>query len=285
MASRRGTASPNVSILILTLNEEDNIGPCLDSVAWSNDIVVLDSGSRDKTVPMAKKRGARVVYRAFDDFAGQQNYAVKKIRFKNPWLFYLDADERVTPELRDDLLRVAGDPSLKDVSYFCGRKNYLWGRWLKYSFRTDNILRFFRPEKIRFKQVGHGPANIVNGGQGHLKTRLEHYNFSKGMEEWIDKHNRYSSQEAREGFENGASGFTLRPLLALDTLLKRLKLKPVSNRLPFKPLVKFFWIYIVKRGFLDGREGFTYCALQSFYEYLILLKVREIELRAKGLKP
>ncbi len=133
--------------------------------------------------------------------------------------------------------------------------------------------------------MGHGPANIVKGGQGYLKSSLEHYNFSKGLEEWFDKHNRYSTQEAREGVKSGASGFTLRPLLALDGILKRLHLKPVSNRLPFKPLVKFFWIYIVKRGFLDGREGFTYCALQSFYEYMILLKVREIELRAKGRNP
>jgi glycosyltransferase involved in cell wall biosynthesis len=285
MASRVRASTPKVSVLILTLNEEDNIGPCLDSVAWSDDVVVLDSGSRDKTISLAKKRGVRVAYRAFDSFAGQQNWAVEHVRFKNPWVFYLDADERITPELRNELVKVAGDPSVTETAFFCGRKNYLWGRWLKHSFPTGYILRFFRPEKVRFKQVGHGPAPVIKGPHGYLKNHFDHYNFSKGLAEWFDKHNHYSTQEAREGAMNGVSGFTLRPLLALDAMLKTLNLKPISNRLPFKPLLKFFWIYIVKGGFLDGREGFIYCMLQSIYEYMIVLKIREIELRAKGLKP
>ncbi len=284
MVRRARLKKTNVSILILTLNEEENIQQCLDSVSWSNDIVVLDSGSLDKTVLLAKKKGARVITRSFDNWASHQNWAMKKIKFKNPWVFYLDADERMMSELKEEILSIAADPARPEKTFFCGRRNYFFGKWIRHSFPPGHILRFFQPPFVRFERLVN-PVAVIQGPHGYLKNYFDHYNFSKGLEEWFAKHNQYSTAEALEGAKGGVAGFTLRPLLALDAVLKRLKIKTISNRLPFKPLIKFFWVYIVKRGFLDGREGFIYCVLQSIYEYMIVLKSREIELRNKGLKP
>ena len=145
-------------------------------------------------------------------------------------------------------------------------------------------MRFFKPPFVRFERLVN-PTPVLKGPHGNLKNYFDHYNFSKGFEEWFAKHNRYSTDEAREGFKGGVSGFSLRPLLALDRWLKKRGMRPITNRMPLKAFLKFFWIYFVKQGFLDGPEGFTYCVLQCVYEYLISLKYRELELRAKGLKP
>ncbi|MEQ1795344.1 MAG: glycosyltransferase family 2 protein, partial [Nitrospira sp.] len=113
----------NVSILILTLNEEANLPDCLRSVGWSDDIVVLDSFSSDRTVAIAEERGARVVQRRFDNWAAHQNWALEQIPFKHPWVFYLDADERMTDELRDELIAIANEVTRPEAAFYCGRRN------------------------------------------------------------------------------------------------------------------------------------------------------------------
>lgn len=134
--------NPMISILVLTLNEENNIQNCLDSVSWSNDVIVLDSGSTDKTVKIAKANKARVFQHPFQHFADQQNWALQKINFKNPWVFYLDADERMTQQLKEEIISISNDSSIKEVGFFVGRKNYLWGKWLKHSFPPGYVFRF-----------------------------------------------------------------------------------------------------------------------------------------------
>ncbi|HTC21201.1 MAG TPA: glycosyltransferase family 2 protein [bacterium] len=274
-----------ISILILTLNEENNMPDCLASVAWSDDIVVLDSGSRDKTIPLAKKQGARIAKRPFDNWAAHQNWAIENVRFKNPWVFYLDADERMTPELKDEILAIANNPSLKEVGYFCGRKNYLWGKWIKHAFPPSLIFRFFKPGYVKFKEVGHAPSPVIKGAHGYLKNYFEHYNFSKGLEEWFAKHNRYSSLEAREGVKTMSEPWKGTDLVSGDPFVRRRALKALSYRIPCKPLLKFIYLYFFKCGFLDGKPGLIYCFLQIIYEYMIVVKMRELLLRGKGLRP
>lgn len=276
----------SVSILILTLNEETNLPECLRSVRWSDDIVVLDSFSSDGTVKIAEELGARVIQRRFDNWSAHQNWALEQIPFKNPWVFYLDADERMTEELQNELDAIASDPNQTAVAYYCGRRNMFMGRWIRHAMPPGMIMRMFRPPYVRFERLVN-PVPVIDGSHGYLRGMLVHYNFSKGISEWIDKHNRYSQLEAHEGMklrEQSSKPQEAQPgLFSRDRALRRRALKNLSFRLPWRPFIKFAYLFVWQRGFMDGRAGLTYCALQSFYEYLIVLKMRELERRERGL--
>ncbi len=267
----------SVSVLILTLNEEINIRDCLESVSWCDDIVVLDSFSTDRTVEIAKAKGVRVVQRKFDNWADHQNWAIENLAFKHEWVFYLDADERMTEPLKNEITAVASSSHEKTVAYYCGRRNFFMGRWIKHAMPPGMIMRFFKPKHIHFERLVN-PIPVVNGPHGYLKNYFDHYNFSKGITEWFDKHNKYSLLESLEGIKllrNKAE--TEFFLFSRDRALRRRALKNLSFRLPFRPFVKFVYLYFFKFGFLDGRPGLTYCVLQSIYEYMIVLKMQEVK--------
>jgi glycosyltransferase involved in cell wall biosynthesis len=272
-----------VSILILTKNEESNIAGCLQALRGFDDIVVLDSLSSDRTQVIAREMGANVVERPFDNWAAHQNWAMENIRFRNPWVFYLDADERMTAELRSEIEAIAADPSRPEVAWFCGRRNFFMGKWIRHAMPPGMIMRFFRPERIRFERLVN-PVPRMDGPAGHLKHMFDHYNFSKGLTEWIDKHNRYSLFEAMEGMKTLERGLGWTGLFSSDRFQRRQALKEFSFRLPLRPWLKFFWMFVLRRGFLDGRAGYTYCRLQAMYEYMIVLKMRELERHRRGLK-
>jgi glycosyltransferase involved in cell wall biosynthesis len=273
-----------ISILILTLNEEANLPGCLESVKWSDDIVVLDSYSTDRTVNIATASGAHIVQRRFDNWAAHQNWAVENIPFKHPWVFYLDADERMTEVLKQEILCIAGSQDEERVAFYCGRRNYFMGRWIKHAYPPSLIMRFFRPQKVRFERLVN-PVPGIDGLHGYLKEMFEHYNFSKGLSEWFDKHNKYSQLEAVEGI-NGLRELDAPygRLLSRDSASRRKALKSLSFRMPCRPFLKFFYFYFMQRGFLDGRPGLTYCVMQSIYEYMIVVKMKELVLREKGIR-
>lgn len=274
----------SVSILILTLNEEGNLPDCLQSVNWSDDIVVLDSFSSDGTVKTAEEIGVRVVQRKFDNWAAHQNWAMRNIPFKHEWVFYLDADERMTSELKEEVLAIARNPQEPHVAYYCGRRNFFLGRWIRHAMPPGNIMRFFRPSKIRFERLVN-PTSVTDGSYGYLMHYFDHYNFSKGLTEWFDKHNKYSLLEAIEGMKIVSSDlpWLSASILSLDAPQRRRVLKNWSLHMPFRPVLKFTYLYFIHRGFLDGRPGFIYCILQSIYEYMIVIKMRELGRREKGL--
>ena len=272
----------SVSILILTLNEEANLPECLQSVKWSDDIVVLDSFSSDRTVIIAEDMGARVVQRRFDNWSAHQNWALAEIQFKHRWVFYLDADERMTDELKDELGSIAADSNRDDVAYYCGRRNMFMGRWIRHAMPPGMIMRMFQPRHVRFERLVN-PVPVIDGSHGYLRGMLVHYNFSKGLTEWFDKHNKYSLLEAMEGHKirHGATG-PPPSLLSRDPAARRIALKYLSFRLPFRPGLKFFYMYIWNCGFLDGRPGFMYCILQAVYEYMIVVKMIELQRKNEG---
>ena len=272
----------SISILILTLNEEPNIGACLDSLAGFDDIVVFDSLSSDSTKAIAVAKGARVVERKFDNWSSHQNWAMDNIEFRHPWVFYLDADERMTPELREEIRAVASSPGRPEVAFYCGRRNYFMGKWIRHAMPPGLIMRFFRPSRIRFERLVN-PVPVIDGPHGYLRNYFEHYNFSKGLTEWFDKHNKYSLFEAMEGMKLREKPVGLGAIIVGDASERRRALKELSFRLPFRPLLKFLWMYVLKLGFLDGRAGYTYCKLQAVYEYMIVVKMRELARRERGL--
>ena len=275
-------SSSGISILILTLNEEANIEAVLDSVASFDDVVVLDSMSTDRTVELARARGARIVQRAFDNWAAHHNWALATIDFRHPWVFYLDADERMTPSLEEENRAIAADPREERVGFFCGRDNFFLGRLIRHCYPPVPILRFYRPAFVTYERLVN-PTTRVAGPVGHLRGRFLHFNFSKGLTEWLEKHNRYSQAEAIEAVASRDGGATgLGDLVDSNPASRRAALKRLAWRLPFRPQLKFVWLYVVCRGFLDGWPGYVYCRLQATYEYFIDLKIKEIHLARQG---
>jgi len=270
-----------VSILILTLNEEQNLPACLASVEWSDDVVVFDSFSADRTAEIAQQSGARVVQRKFDNWAAHQNWANENIGFKNRWVFYLDADERMTRELKEEILAISGAEDLKPVAYYCGRKNYFCGRWIRHAYPPSMIMRFFVPSQVRFERLVN-PTPVIAGEHGYLENMFLHYNFSKGLTEWFDKHNKYSLLEAKEGVQVLLTrGRGWRDLFSHDPFARRKALKRLSFCFPCRPMLRFVYSYFLKLGCLDGVAGFRYCCMLSIYEYMIDLKIMELRRLAK----
>ncbi len=273
----------NISILILTKNEQQDLPGCLQSVSWSDDVHVYDSMSTDNTLAIAQQFGATVTQRPFDNWAAHQNWGLKNIPFKHSWVFYIDADERMTPEL---VLAVQGAvASAKDeVAYRVQRRDFFIGTWLKHVQTSSFYMRLFRPEKMRYERLVN-PISIADGPVSDVTGYLDHFPFSKGIGHWIDRHNGYSRFEAQQIVSNrqAGKGFSwAKAFTAKDFHERRYHQKELFYRLPFRPLVKFLLLYVGKRGFLDGRAGFAYAMLQSIYEYFIVLKVRESAAKTAG---
>ena len=274
-----------VSVLILTLNEESDLPRCLDSVRWSDDVVVLDSFSTDKTLQVAHERGARIVQRRFDDWSSHLNWAVTNIQFKHPWVYYSDADEVVTRELGEEMNCAVRETSRPFVAYRVRYRNFFHDRWIRHcGIYPVWLLRLFRPCKVRWERAVN-PLPIVDGQTGDLENHFHHYSFSKGFDAWFDKHNRYSRSEALESIKHLQGGAIdwVGVFAASDPTRRRRAIKELSFRLPCRPALRFFYMYFLRLGFLDGWQGLTYCTLLSIYEYMIVLKMRELRRREKHL--
>ena len=268
----------NISILILTKNEQQDLPRCLESVAWSDDIHVYDSISTDDTVPIAERFGATVTQRPFDNWAAHQNWGLQNIKFKHPWVFYIDADERMTPELIQSV-QSAVTSATDVVAFRLQRRDFFMGNWLKHVQSSPFYMRLFKPVHMHYERLVN-PISIADGPVGDVSGYLDHFPFSKGIGHWIDRHNSYSRFEAQQIVNNRKQQATfslLKAFTAKDFNERRFHQKELFYRLPFRPVIKFLILYIGKRGFLDGRAGFTYAVLQSIYEYFIVLKTRELE--------
>jgi glycosyltransferase involved in cell wall biosynthesis len=266
-----------ISVLILTKNEEQDLPACLESVRWSDDIQVYDSFSTDRTLEIAKETDALVTRRRFDNWSAHQNWGLRHIRFKYSWVFYIDADERMTPELRESVQAAVRRPGA-NVAFRIQRRDFMGGRWLRHVQSSPFYIRLFRPEKLRYERLVN-PVSVVDGPVSELSGYLDHFPFSKGMQHWVDRHNSYSTLEAEQIMNNRAahnSWSIKQAFLAKDFNERRFHQKELFYRMPARPLIKFLLLYFGKRGFLDGRAGLTYAALQAFYEYMIVLKTREL---------
>jgi glycosyltransferase involved in cell wall biosynthesis len=270
----------NISVLIVTCNEELNLPRCLDSVKWSDDVLVVDSFSTDRTVDLAQKGGARGLQNRFVDFADQRNFGLANGNLKHDWVLHLDADEVVTPELQRELVARASGGE-KDA-YRVASKMMFQGRWLKYSGLYPSYqVRFGKRDRLGFVQVGHGQReNLEPARVGTLQEPLLHFSFSKGIADWLERHNRYSTAEATHFLETaGAQSIDWPGIFAPDPSRRRRALKVLSGRLPCRPTMRFLYMYLFRLGFLDGRAGLTYCRLLAFYEYLTVLKIHELRRR------
>lgn len=284
LEQRLSARTPAISVVVLTLNEEVNIADCLRSCAWSDDVHVIDAGSSDRTCQIARDMGATVHLHPFSSFGDQRNWAIDNVPHKHEWVFHLDADERFTPELireMDDV--IARSPS--DAGFFVPHKMMFMGRWLRHAEGGYPIyqMRLFHRSRMRFRDHGHGQREDTKGMVGVLSKPYLHYNFSKGLEDWIDKHNRYSTLEAREEFKSQqtASGAGDSPFGGAVARRRFFKSR-VYPKLPGKWLGRFVWMYILRCGFLDGRAGLHYCLLVCTYDLFTSLKTSELRRQAAG---
>jgi glycosyltransferase involved in cell wall biosynthesis len=267
-------SSDGFSILILTFNEERNLPRCLASVAGCDDVVVLDSGSTDRTVEIARAAAARVETRRFDNFANQRNHAQRNIPFRHRWVFHLDADEQMTPELLAECRTAA---ARTDVDGFWVAPRMMFrGRWIPHC--TDYPAwqaRFVRAPEFEFIEVGHGQREAPRMRLDRLRAAYEHDLSAGGEAEWLEKHRRYARAEAK-AFLAGESRAEFAALFSGDRLARRRALKHYSHALPLRPLLRFVYQYVLRGGFLDGEPGLRYCRLLAHYEGFTSAEIRRL---------
>lgn len=267
-----------ISVLILTKNEEQDLPGCLESVAWCDDIHVYDSFSDDKTIDIAKKTSAKVTQRKFDNYSSQRNAALTELIYKHDWIFILDADERVPENLKIEMFQEIKTISKEVNGFRIRRRDFLDTTWLKYAQISPFYIRLIRKNKAKY----HREINEVIEVEGNivqLDNYFDHYPFSKGYSHWLEKHNSYSTMEAQRWLEEHQENMKFsikKAFFAKDFSEKRYHQKGLFYKLPGRPLIKWLYMVIVRRSFLDGRAGFTYATLQAIYEYFIVLKTKEL---------
>jgi len=271
-----------ISVLILTYNEEQDLPGCLDSVAWSDDIHILDSNSTDQTVAIAQARGVHISTRTFDTYAAQRNAAMQ-LPFRHPWVLVLDADERPTPELSAEMQQAVLTVPANVSGFRMRRRDFLWGTWLKHAQMTPYYVRLFRTGHVSYTRDVNEIVE-VDGDILELKSPLDHFAFSKGITHWVAKHNGYSTKEAELlASGNAIQGASLRQaLFARNFHERRVAQKAIFYELPARPLIKWCYMMFIRGAILDGHAGVMYATLQSIYEYLIEVKCRELHRRRAG---
>jgi glycosyltransferase involved in cell wall biosynthesis len=266
------------SIYILTYNEELDIAACIESAMLSDDIIVVDSCSSDRTVEIASRYPVRVVQHAFESHGRQRTWMLESIPPKHEWVYILEADERMTPELFAECEQAKQNPDY--IGYYVAERVIFLNQWIRRSTQYPRYqLRLFRHGKVWFTDYGHTEREVCDGATSFLKETYPHYTCSKGLSRWIEKHNRYSTDEAKETLYQLEQGkVNWRDLFFGQSEVERRRaLKDLSLRLPARPFLRFLYMYFLLGGCLDGRAGLAWCTLQAFYEYLILLKAWEMK--------
>jgi glycosyltransferase involved in cell wall biosynthesis len=272
-----------VSVIIPVRQEAGNLPRCLDSVKWADEIFVVDSHSTDATAEIAGSRGAKVVQFDFNGtWPKKKNWALENLPFRNDWVFILDADEALPPAAEQEFAKAIAEAG-EIAGYWINRRFMFMGKWLRHSYYPNWNLRLFRHSLGRYEkltaadtQSGDNEVHehvIVNGPTGRLRCEMDHYAFPS-VEVFVEKHNRYSNWEARVTAERQLSGTDSR--IGSSTVGRRRKLKLLSQSLPFRPLLRFLYVYVWQKGFLDGREGYCFARLHGFYEFLSVAKTYEL---------
>lgn len=246
-----------LSVIIPCFNEEKNIEDCLKGVLWADEVIVVDSFSTDRTLEIAKRYTDRVVQHEYVNSATQKNWIIPQARHE--WILIVDSDERVTPELKDEIIRILSSEQPKD-GYRIRRKNFLFGREVKHSgWGRDSVLRLFRRDMGRYREKRvHAEIELENTGM--LNGFFEHDSVSS-LSDWVNKINRYSTWKARDKHEKG----TLAPVLHMI----------------LRPPARFCKDFVVRLGFLDGWRGFLIASLSAFAELVMAAKIVQLSHEAK----
>ena len=249
--------SPALSAVIITRDEAKNIEDCLRSVRFCSERVVVDSGSRDHTVRLARAAGAVVCERVFDHFAAQKNFGIQKA--SGDWVLLLDADERVTEALKEEILETLAAPSADGYAF--PRQNRIFGRWMKHGANTGDVqLRLVKRSEARFYGRVHERVRL-KGKIKKMKNPLLHYTTDT-ISDYMKKLNAYTDLEAE----------TLAERAPVETLLGMKQ----------KPLLRLLQLIFLKQAFLDGLEGFLFAVLSAYYDFVSHAKHWERAQKGEG---
>ncbi len=273
-----------VSVIVPIKNEAVNLPRCLDCVKWADEIFVIDSESTDDSIAIARQHGAKVVQFEFNGtWPKKKNWALENVAFRNEWVFILDADEVLPPQAEAEFAQAITEA--RDIAgYWINRRFMFMGRWLRHAYYPNWNLRLFRHALGRYEKLTDAPTNsgdnevhehvFVNGRTAKLQVEIDHYAFPS-IDVFVEKHNRYSNWEARVTAETLLDSSSGR--ISSQTVDQRRKLKALSQHLPFRPLLRFLYVYVWQKGFLDGAEGYYFARLHGFYEFLSVAKTRELQ--------
>ena len=261
-----------ISVLILTKNEELDLPGCLKSLRWCDDIHVIDSGSSDRTIEIARQHGVSVVVNEFTSFAQQRNWALDYCYVKNDWILFLDADERSTNLFEADIARATIKAPINVIGFYCSWKTMLGSRWLK---RSDNFpkwqFRILRKGRARFADSGHGQKEgWVDGDISYIREPYLHYAFSRGWDLWIAKHKIYAEKDAADILKAPQRKFAL---FSPHQSIRNAAIKRFVRFVPGWPFLRFVYTYFLRCGFLEGREGFVYCKMMMWYEHQVQMQI------------
>lgn len=264
--------------MIFTLNEEVNLPYCLASLDGFDDVIVIDSFSSDGTERICCDRGARFFQHEFTGFGDQRNWALENCSPQYGWVLILDADERLTPELANELAAAVAAAPQEIAAFRVLRKFYLWGKWLRHSSLYPNwVVRLVRNGRVRYINRGHAETQEVEGEIAELRHALIDENH-KDMAEWLRRQATYAAREAEYELTNQGK-FSIGELASRDPLVRRKAIKRLSWKLPARGWFYFFYAYVLKRGFLDGREGYRFCRMKALYQDMIV--VHKFDLRKR----
>jgi glycosyltransferase involved in cell wall biosynthesis len=250
---------PTLAVCVITLDEEDRIGDCLDSVAWADEVLVVDAGSADRTAAIARERGARVIVRDWPGYAAQKNFALGQVGAD--WVLSLDADERVTPELATGIRGLLAAPGEGTAGASVRRRTWYLGRWIRHGgWYPDRKVRLVRRGRGRWEGGHVHERLVVDGGIRQLDGDLLHLTY-RDLADHLRTINRYTAEAAREMAARGRRG-------ALGGLI-------------VGPPLKFLKMYLLQAGFLDGLPGLIAAVMGSYYVFLKHAKLWELRLRRK----
>jgi glycosyltransferase involved in cell wall biosynthesis len=277
------SVSVPISVIVPTKNEAANLPRALESVKWAHEIFVVDSQSTDGSIEIAQAHRAQVLQFKFNGtWPKKKNWALENLPFRNEWVFILDADEVLPPAAEAEFARAiaeAGDI----VGYWINRRFMFMGKWLRHAYYPNWNLRLFRHALGRYEKLTDAPTDsgdnevhehvLINGRTAKLQVEIDHYAFPS-IDVFVEKHNRYSNWEARVAADCAHNSSST--VISSHAVNRRRKLKHFSQHLPFRPLLRFLYVYVWQRGFLDGIEGFYFARLHGFYEFLSVAKTREL---------
>jgi len=265
------------SVVVLTLNEQRNIAACLDSVRRFDDVHVLDSGSTDGTVTIAERHGARVGQNAFASFGQQRNWGHDHLPLRHAWVMHLDADERMTAALADEIAAAIRADDGRHAGFFIAERTLMRGRWLRHAAMYPRYqARLVHRGRMCFTDHGHGQREASDLPFGTFASPYDHLAFSHGIEHWLRKHAGYAAKEAAQ-FSSAPPAPLLAPLFTGTALQRHRALKRLAMKLPLRPWVRYLHVLFLKRGVLDGRAGWEYARMMKVYEEMIDLALIEAE--------
>ena len=276
-----GTKVP-ICLFVPTKNEESNLDRCLLSVSWVDEIFVVDSQSTDRTKIIAKEHGATVVqFKYKGGWPKKKNWALENLSFSHEWVLILDADECLPPEAEDEIRKIVSNPNEKNTGYWINRRYYFLGKPLKHAYFPNWNLRLFKHKLGRYEKITELDTNsgdnevhehvVVKGATGRLNSIMDHYAFPT-IDSFVEKHNRYSNWEAvveSSSTDNDSA-------LQHDAVKGKRRLRRIFRKLPFRPTLRFLYVYFWQKGILDGWRGYVFARLHAQYEFLSQAKAKAI---------